>query len=70
MEPQDYLDVHVGVDVGGTNTDAVAVRDGQILGWSKQVTTRDVTSGVSRAIADALDKASHQGLKTGTCNLW
>ena len=50
--------VHVGVDVGGTNTDAVVFHNDDIIGWSKQVTTDDVTSGVVGAIISALDCAS------------
>ena len=39
-----------GIDVGGTNTDAVLVRDGQIVAWAKVPTTRDVYSGVFAAL--------------------
>jgi N-methylhydantoinase A/oxoprolinase/acetone carboxylase beta subunit len=39
-----------GVDVGGTNTDAVLVRDGQIIAWAKVPTTPDVYSGVFSAL--------------------
>ena len=36
----------VGVDVGGTHTDAVLMRGGQMLAEVKARTTEDVTSGV------------------------
>lgn len=53
--------VVVGVDVGGTNTDAVliAVNEDppQVLSSTKCATTRDVTSGVQRAIAIAIADA-------------
>ena len=51
--------VHVGVDVGGTNTDAVVFCENEIIGWSKQVTTDDVTTGVVGAIISALDCAAN-----------
>jgi N-methylhydantoinase A/oxoprolinase/acetone carboxylase beta subunit len=35
-----------GIDVGGTNTDAVLVCDGQIAAWAKVPTTPDVYSGI------------------------
>lgn len=53
------LVVQVGVDVGGTNTDAVVISNGDILGWSKQTTTDDVTTGLVGALSSALDCASN-----------
>ena len=55
--------VHVGVDVGGTNTDAVVLEGTTVLGTAKQFTTQDVTSGVAHAIAAALEDArkKHSG---------
>ena len=50
-------EVHIGVDVGGTNTDAVVLRAGAVIGWAKHVTTADVTTGVGQAIKEALDNA-------------
>ncbi|XP_078672683.1 uncharacterized protein LOC144911973 isoform X1 [Branchiostoma floridae x Branchiostoma belcheri] len=44
----------IGVDVGGTNTDAVVLQGDQVVCWSKQVTTRDVTTGVARAVREVL----------------
>ena len=53
--------VVVGVDVGGTNTDAVliAVNEDppQVLSSTKCATTSDVTSGVQRAVAIAIADA-------------
>ncbi len=47
----------IGVDVGGTNTDAVVMHGGKILSGVKSPTTQDVMSGVvdavTRAMADA-----------------
>jgi N-methylhydantoinase A/oxoprolinase/acetone carboxylase beta subunit len=49
--------MRIGVDVGGTNTDAV-VLDGQHVRASiKRPTTADVSSGIQVAIRDLLDKA-------------
>lgn len=38
--------LHIGIDVGGTNTDAVALRGAMVLGAVKTPTTPDVTSGI------------------------
>ena len=50
--------VLIGVDVGGTNTDAVVMEHEQVLGWHKAQTTDDVMSGVLRAIDGALLNAT------------
>jgi N-methylhydantoinase A/oxoprolinase/acetone carboxylase beta subunit len=42
----------IGVDVGGTNTDAVRLADGDIAAWAKVPTTPDVESGLLAALAD------------------
>jgi N-methylhydantoinase A/oxoprolinase/acetone carboxylase beta subunit len=39
-----------GIDVGGTNTDAVLVRDTQIVGWAKVPSTADVYSRIIAAL--------------------
>jgi N-methylhydantoinase A/oxoprolinase/acetone carboxylase beta subunit len=45
----------IGVDVGGTNTDAVLVSfDNKILAKTKQTTTLDVSSGIRNAIKKVL----------------
>ena len=36
--------MRVGVDVGGTNTDAVIMNGTDVLGWCKSPTTPDVQS--------------------------
>lgn len=46
--------MRIGVDVGGTNTDAVLMDGSAILAWTKQPTTADVSSGVAAAIAAVL----------------
>jgi N-methylhydantoinase A/oxoprolinase/acetone carboxylase beta subunit len=40
----------VGIDVGGTNTDAVLIGDGRIIAWAKVPTTPDVYSGIVAAL--------------------
>ena len=47
--------MRIGVDVGGTNTDAVLMDGAAVVAWTKQPTTQDVQSGVARAISTVLD---------------
>jgi N-methylhydantoinase A/oxoprolinase/acetone carboxylase beta subunit len=49
--------LRVGVDVGGTNTDAVVVDDARVLGACKSPTTPDVTTGIVKAVSAALAAA-------------
>jgi len=44
----------IGIDVGGTNTDAVLLVDDAVAGAVKTPTTADVTSGVRKALADLI----------------
>lgn len=46
--------LRIGVDVGGTNTDAVLLRDGRLLASVKTATTADVEGGVCAAITQLL----------------
>jgi N-methylhydantoinase A/oxoprolinase/acetone carboxylase beta subunit len=49
------LDLRLGIDVGGTNTDAVVLgRDDALLARAKVPTTPDVSSGIAAAIAAAV----------------
>ena len=48
----------IGIDVGGTNTDAVLIVDGKVLKGVKTPTTEDVTSGVRKATPAILRRAS------------
>jgi len=48
--------MRVGIDVGGTNTDAVLMEGRNVLGWAKSPTTRDVSSGITNALTDLLSK--------------
>lgn len=40
----------IGIDVGGTNTDAVLIEDGRVAGAVKAPTTVDVTGGILNAL--------------------
>ena len=50
----------VGVDVGGTNTDAVILRQKEVLSSAKVPTTADVTSGVVEALKSVLQQLPTQ----------
>ena len=52
----------VGVDVGGTNSDAVVLEDNRVVAWAKETTSADVTSGVREVIKKTFRKISQ---KTG-----
>jgi N-methylhydantoinase A/oxoprolinase/acetone carboxylase beta subunit len=41
----------IGIDVGGTNTDAVLLEDGHVVHTLKRSTTADVTTGIVTALA-------------------
>ena len=58
------MDVIIGVDVGGTNTDAVVLSsDGQVKGKAKVLTSRvDLTGSVCQAVTKALN--SVEGTET------
>jgi N-methylhydantoinase A/oxoprolinase/acetone carboxylase beta subunit len=48
--------LRIGIDVGGTNTDAVLMDGMTVVGACKQPTTRDVTSGIIAALEDVLSQ--------------
>lgn len=62
MDPP--IEAVIGVDVGGTNTDAVILqidcRPPRVLSSAKSVTTRDVTSGIKSAISVCLNKRNKE----------
>lgn len=49
--------IHIGVDVGGTNTDAVALVGRRVMAAVKTPTTGDVVSGVLRALELLISEA-------------
>ncbi|WP_423923893.1 hydantoinase/oxoprolinase N-terminal domain-containing protein [Candidatus Poriferisodalis sp.] len=46
--------MRIGVDVGGTNTDAVAMSGNDVVGWAKATTTPEVTDGIVTAVGTLL----------------
>src|SRR4051794_6009862 len=51
----------IGIDVGGTNTDAVLIEEGKVVGAVKAPTSEDVTTG----ILDSLKALGATGVLTG-----
>jgi N-methylhydantoinase A/oxoprolinase/acetone carboxylase beta subunit len=47
----------IGIDVGGTNTDAVLLEEDAVVAAVKTPTTEDVTSGITRALAGLVARA-------------
>ena len=52
----------IGIDVGGTNTDAVVLEDGRVAHAVKTPTTSDVTTGIVTALAEL---TRHPGIARG-----
>jgi N-methylhydantoinase A/oxoprolinase/acetone carboxylase beta subunit len=51
-------DLRIGIDVGGTNTDAAVLdRNDAVLAWAKAPTTRDVTGGIRTVLERVLSAA-------------
>jgi N-methylhydantoinase A/oxoprolinase/acetone carboxylase beta subunit len=48
------MQYRIGVDVGGTNTDAVVMRGRDVVGWAKRPTTLDVTAGIVGSLSGVL----------------
>ncbi|AJE47043.1 hydantoinase/oxoprolinase family protein [Celeribacter indicus] len=49
--------MRIGIDVGGTNTDAVILEGDRVIAACKSPTTEDVSSGISAALATVLDES-------------
>ena len=64
--------LRLGVDVGGTNTDAVLldIAQGHVLASAKRPTTPDVTLGIQNATQSVIDQVPHaadiQAIAIGT----
>lgn len=56
----------IGVDVGGTNTDAVRVRGSRIVASAKVPTTSDVATGLLAALARVRDEEPIERVHIGT----
>ena len=54
--------MRIGIDVGGTNTDAVLMDGDRVMAAVKRPTSRDVTTGIQ----SALDSLLADGLVTKT----
>ena len=52
--------MRIGIDVGGTNTDAVLLEGAKLVAQAKRPTTADVTSGIFAALKAVLE-SSPQG---------
>lgn len=52
------MSLRIGVDVGGTNTDAVLMDNRRVVAKFKTPTTEDVTSGITTAITSVLNESS------------
>ncbi len=52
--------MRIGIDVGGTNTDAVLMNGLEVLGWRKTPTTPDVGSGIIKVLRDLLAETKVQ----------
>lgn len=50
----------IGIDVGGTNTDAVLLRERRVVSATKVLSTADITSGILAALANILEQADVQ----------
>ncbi|RDI23621.1 hydantoinase/oxoprolinase N-terminal domain-containing protein [Lentzea flaviverrucosa] len=61
--------MHIGIDVGGTNTDAVLVEGRRVLAVCKATTTADVTTGIVEAVGGlrhAFEPAAITAVMIGT----
>ena len=57
----------IGIDVGGTNTDAILIEEGKVVGAVKAPTSEDVTAG----ILDSLKALGATGVHyVRGCQLW
>ncbi|TDI35861.1 MAG: hydantoinase/oxoprolinase family protein [Acidobacteria bacterium] len=52
----------IGIDVGGTNTDAVLIEDDRVAAGVKTTTTEDITGGVLRALEDLVVELGEGGV--------
>ena len=52
--------IRIGIDVGGTNTDAVLIDRQQVAGAVKTPTTVDVTGGARTALRKPLDETGRR----------
>ena len=48
--------MRIGIDVGGTNTDAVLMQGRAVVGWVKTPTTADVSQGITTALFELISQ--------------
>lgn len=48
------MSLRLGIDVGGTNTDAVLIDGDNVIGCAKQFTSKDVLSGINSAVRSVI----------------
>ena len=58
--------MRIGVDVGGTHTDAVILDGDEIIAVTKSLTTADVVSGISNALDEVLHMSGVQTSKVAS----
>lgn len=58
--------VRIGIDVGGTNTDAALMRGNEVICWVKTPTTQDVTGGVLSALEQIMTKGQISAAEVGS----
>ena len=51
--------MRIGIDVGGTNTDAVLMDGLRVVAKIKTPTTADVTGGITTALRSILEQVRH-----------
>ena len=49
--------MRIGIDVGGTNTDAVLMDGAKVLSWHKAPTSPDVTTGITAGVNELMKEA-------------
>jgi len=54
----------IGIDVGGTNTDAVLLEDGKVVHAVKTPTTPDITAGIVTALAELAGHPGSRGVRS------
>lgn len=50
--------MRIGIDVGGTHTDAVLFDDNKLIAACKKITSEDITTGVLEAVHEILDQSA------------
>ena len=66
--------MRLGIDVGGTHTDAVIMTGSEILAWHKALTSADILGGIATALREVLrqsgcSKAAINSVMIGTTQL-